>query len=138
MFLYKRTVRVEDTDATGFIYFANILKMGLEAFEELLYDQKFSLRKMMESKKFLLPIVHSEADFFSPLKVGDRVDILLKVTQIGTTSFTHSSEFMLKEGKKVGKTSIVHVAFSPELQKSISLESTPLHTLLLNQMNQNV
>ena len=38
MFLYKRVVRIEDTDATGYIYFANLLKMGLEAFEEFLHN----------------------------------------------------------------------------------------------------
>ena len=134
MFLYKRMVRLEDTDATGYIYFANLFKMGLEAFEEFLYNQNFSLQNMIESKKLLFPIVHSEADFFLPIKVGDRIDIQVTVSQIGAKSFTHSSEFIL-EGKRVGKSTIVHVAFSPALQQSILLESTPIHALLLKQSN---
>ena len=134
MFLYKRVVRIEDTDATGYIYFANLLKMGLEAFEEFLYSESFSLQKMIESKKILIPIVHSEADFFSPITLGSRIDIQLEVSRIGKKSFTHSSEFILN-GKKVAKSAIVHVAFSPALNQSILLESTPLHSLLLKQTN---
>ena len=132
MFLYKRVIRVEDTDATGNIYFANLLKMGLEAFEEFLYNESFSLQKMIESKKILIPIVHSEADFFSPITVGSRIDIQLTVSYVGKKSFTHSSEFILNR-KRVGKTTIVHVAFSPALKQSILLESTPLHSMLLKQ-----
>ena len=134
MFLYKRVVRIEDTDATGYIYFANLLKMGLEAFEEFLYSESFSLQKMVESKKILMPIVHSEADFFSPITVGNRIDIQLTVSHIGKKSFTHSSEFIINR-KKVGKSTIVHVAFSPALNQSILLESTPLHSFLLKQTN---
>ena len=132
MFSYERIVRIQDTDATGYIYFANLLKIGLEAFEEFLYNQKFSLQDMIASKKILIPIVHTEADFFSPITVGSRLDIQLSVTHIGTKSFTHSSEFTLG-GKKVGKSAIVHAAFSPALQQSILLESTPIYRLLLNQ-----
>ena len=132
MFLYKRAVRVQDTDATGNIFFANLLKMGLEAFEEFLHNQKFSLQEMIESKKILIPIVHSEADFFSPITLGSRIDIQLEVSRIGKKSFTHSSEFILN-GKKVGKSAIVHVAFSTALKQSMLLESTPLYSLLLKQ-----
>ena len=32
MYSYKRIIRVQDTDATGVLYFANQLQIGLEAF----------------------------------------------------------------------------------------------------------
>lgn len=131
MFSYKRVIRVQDTDATGVIYFANLLQMGLEAFEEFMRVQDFSFQKMIESKELLMPIVHAEADFFAPLTVGDEVDIRLSIKQIGTTSFTHSSEFFLN-GERTGVSSIVHVAFSPKEKEAIPLPKFLVKALSVN------
>ena len=128
MFSYKRVIRIQDTDATGVIYFANLLQIGLEAFEEFMRSQGFSLKEMIRSKSFLLPIVHTEADFFFPLTVGDEVDINLTIKKIGTSSFTHCSDFILKE-KNTGTCSIVHVAFSPSEKTSIPLPEKLLQAL---------
>ncbi|MCB1080479.1 MAG: acyl-CoA thioesterase [Simkaniaceae bacterium] len=119
MFTYERTIRVQDTDATGVLYFANQLQIGLEAFEEFLLQKGFSLGEMVRQGNFLLPIVHAEADFMAPLCIGDRVTVTLSF-QLGTSSFTHASD-ILKEGEKVGTVSIVHVAYCPKQKTSIPL-----------------
>ncbi|NGX50269.1 MAG: 1,4-dihydroxy-2-naphthoyl-CoA hydrolase [Chlamydiae bacterium] len=119
MFKYKRTIRVQDTDSTGALYFANQLQIGLEAFEEFLLQKDFSLGEMIARGEFLLPIVHAEADFLAPLIVGESIEATLAF-QMGTTSFTHFSE-ILKGGEKVGSVSIVHVVYSPETKSSIPI-----------------
>ena len=116
-FIYQRIIRMQDADATGVLYFANQFQISLEAFEEFIRQSEFSLAKMIQEKKILLPIVHSEADFFLPLSIGDAVDVILKFTRIGATSFTYATE--LKKGKEVvGTASIVHVAYCPQKQES--------------------
>ncbi|HSX03760.1 MAG TPA: thioesterase family protein [Rhabdochlamydiaceae bacterium] len=120
MFKYKRTIRLSETDATGVIYFSELLKLGLETFEAFLADEGFTLSTMIEKTDFLMPIVHAEADFSGPLKVGDQVDIELKLARLGTSSFTLSSILFL-EGKEMGKTSIVHVTVSKITRKSIPI-----------------
>jgi len=86
MFIYRRTIRVQDTDATGVLYFANQLQIALEAFEEFLLTQGFSFGEMVRKKQFLLPIVHTEGDFFAPLTLGDQIEVHLSFSKIGTTS----------------------------------------------------
>ena len=116
-FIYERIIRVQDTDATGVLYFANQLQISLEAFEEFMRESGFSLTKMVEEKKYLLPIVHSEADYFLPCTVGEKIVVALKFTRIGTTSFTYSTE-LKKEGRLIGTASIVHVVYCPKAQQS--------------------
>jgi len=120
MFIYRRTIRVQDTDATGVLYFANQLQIGLGAFEEFLLTKGFSIGEMVKKNKFLLPIVHTEGDFFAPLMIGDQVEVTLTFPKIGTTSFTHASE-IYKKGEKVGTASIVHVVFCPTQKGAIPI-----------------
>ncbi len=120
MFMYKRTIRVQDTDATGVLYFANQLQIGMEAFEEFLTAQGFSIHEMVAQKKFLLPVVHAEADFSAPLYLGDQLEVTLTFSRIGNRSFTHTSD-ILKGGKKVGTATIIHAVLCPKKGKSIPI-----------------
>lgn len=120
MFVYQRKIRVQDTDATGVLYFANQLQIGLEAFEEFMHTQGVKVGELIKLKKFLLPIVHAEADFFAPVYLSDELELQLTFPKIGTTSLTHHSE-VRKEGTKVGTVSIVHVVYCPTQKKSIPI-----------------
>lgn len=111
---------LRETDATGVLYFSEQLKLGLEAWEAFLFSKGFTLQEMIENKEFLTPIVHTEADFIAPLRVGDSVEIHLFIGKVGTSSFTLNTEIYAK-GKKGGTTSIVHVVASKETGKSISI-----------------
>lgn len=121
-FIYRRIIRIQDTDATGVLYFANQFQISLEAFEEFMRQSGFSLDLMIEEKKLLLPIVHTEGDFFMPLKVGDEVDVSLSFTRIGNSSFTYLTK-LKKKGEVVGRASIVHVTYSPEKKRSQPIPS---------------
>lgn len=118
MFIYRRIIRMRDTDATGALYFANLLQIALEAFEEFLYNSAFSLQEMIEDKSLLFPIVHAEADFLSPIFIGDPMEVHLTLKETGTTSFTLASDFF-KKGKRVGTALIVHVVYSQERKTAV-------------------
>ncbi len=119
-FIYHRIIRMQETDATGRIYFTNQLKIALEAFEDFIRQQGFSLACMVQDKKFLFPIVHAEADYFESMTVGEKVDVTLEIPHIGNCSFTHRSEFK-KEGKEIGVATIVHALYSCETKESIPI-----------------
>ncbi len=129
MFSCDRAIRMEETDATGSIYFANLSKIGLEVFEEWAHSRGFSLKKRLEFQDFLLPIVHSEATFLAPIVFGDELKVQFSITRIGTSSFTHCSKFLL-DGKEVGRTSITHVITSPETKKSMPIPKDLLILLM--------
>ena len=122
MFSCRRVIHLQDTDATGVLYFAQQLRLALEVFEDFLQEQGQSLRSLISEKEYLMPIVHAEADYFSPLLVGDALIIELSLEKLGTSSFTLGYRYVEEnEGKEKGKASIVHVTTSKKTWKSIPI-----------------
>jgi len=121
-FIYIRRVRLEDTDAVGVIFFTNQLKFSMESFEELLISKDITIDQMVLKKDYLLPIVHTEGDFFIALRQGDLLEIETYVSHIGTSSFSISSTLRKKGSKEIaGTAKIVHVAISKITEKSLPI-----------------
>ncbi len=78
MFTYQFQVRLQDTDATGVLYFPRQFQMAMEAFEEFLKHRGYSLRQLLESN-YLMPVVHAEGDYLAPVMVGDVLEVRLRV-----------------------------------------------------------
>lgn len=133
-----RIISLRETDATGVLYFAEKLKLALEAFEDYLLKRGFTLQQMIEGAEFLLPIVHAEADYSAPLRVGDQVTIKLSLDRLGTSSFTLKTLFFCR-GNEVGSAKIVHVSIARKTGKSIPLPPE-VHQLLsgLARMSQDL
>ena len=113
MFCQKKVLRLFATDATGVLYFAEKFRMAQEFFEEYLENCGVSgvtLGDSLNKGEFLFPIVHAEADFLAPIKVGDELQLCLFLERIKTSSFTLGCRFSRAQSSKLlGKTSIVHV-----------------------------
>lgn len=110
----RKRIYLRDTDATGVIYFTELQRIALEAFED-----HFDLKKMLGSENFLLPIVHVEADYKAPLRCGDEVEISFTLTP-GTSSLTVFYQIMLGD-VLVAAVTIVHVAIDRTTLSSIVL-----------------
>jgi 1,4-dihydroxy-2-naphthoyl-CoA hydrolase len=85
-FFYQRTVRFQDTDAAGVVYFANTLTMCHEAYEASLIAAGIEVRQFFKSgansscEAIAIPIVHAEADYLRPAFCGDHHEIQLTPT----------------------------------------------------------
>lgn len=110
----RKRIYLRDTDATGVIYFTELQRIALEAFED-----HFDLKKMLSQENFLLPIVHAEADYKVPLRCGDEVEISFTLTP-GISSLTVSYQIMLRDVLAAAVT-IVHVAVDRQTLVSIPL-----------------
>ncbi len=73
-FLYQRTIRLQDTDAAGVVYFANLLSICHEAYEAALAAAGVDLRAFFQGN-LAIPIVHAEIDYFQPLFCGETYQI---------------------------------------------------------------
>lgn len=87
-FIYTRTVRFQDTDAAGVVYFANVLAMCHEACEESLATSGINLKSFFSNPTFTIPIVHASVDFFRPMFCGDQVVIYLTPKQLSGNEFS--------------------------------------------------
>jgi 1,4-dihydroxy-2-naphthoyl-CoA hydrolase len=86
-FIYNRTVRFKDTDAAGVVYFANILSICHEAYEESLLTSGIHLKDFFTHPSVAFPIVHANVDFFRPLCCGDNLVISLIAQQLSSDRF---------------------------------------------------
>ena len=80
-FVYYRTIRFQDTDAAGVVYFAQILSICHEAYEESLRQGGIDVRAFFSQGAIAVPLTHAEADFRRPLMCGDAVTVWLTATQ---------------------------------------------------------
>jgi 1,4-dihydroxy-2-naphthoyl-CoA hydrolase len=87
MFIYRRTVRFQDTDGAGVMYFANGLAIAHEAYEASLQATEIDLKAFFQGVPVAVPIVHASVDFLHPIAVGDRLEIHLTPDQIRPTEF---------------------------------------------------
>ncbi|MEA5618663.1 thioesterase family protein [Cronbergia sp. UHCC 0137] len=97
IFTYQRTVRFQDTDAAGVVYFANVLGICHEAYEESLADLGINLKDFFTNPTLAFPIVHSSLDFLRPMYCGDKLLISLSPQKIGDTKFEISYEITISE-----------------------------------------
>lgn len=98
-----------DTDAAGIIYFANQFRIAHEGFEHFLDTIGLGVGHMLENTDYRFPIVHAEADYKSPLKVGDSLTICMTVSRIGHSSVSLLFRLFDRHDKEVGTVKIVHV-----------------------------
>ncbi len=119
MFISKKKIYFDQVDPGGIIYFVEIFKLMHQTYEELL--ESFETEEnYFDSEKFVLPIVHTEADYIFPLKLHDEIEIKVSVSELRESSFElsysveHSGRLAIK-----GKT--VHVAVGKKDFKKVKL-----------------
>lgn len=124
-FTYRYTVRLSDTDAAGVVYFANLLKMCHEAYEEALAVVGINLRKFVSNSSTAIPLVHASVDFFSPIFCGDQLLINLKTQQLNETEFVISYQVFANSSldKPLAKAKTRHVCINPSTRTRTQLPS---------------
>ncbi len=91
-FTYYRTVRFQDTDAAGVVYFSNLLAICHEAYEASLVAAEINLKDFFRNSDLAIPIVHATVDFFRPMFCGDRLRVELIANPLNKDTFEISYE----------------------------------------------
>jgi 1,4-dihydroxy-2-naphthoyl-CoA hydrolase len=126
-FIYHRTIRFQDTDAAGVVYFANVLSLCHEAYESSLIATGIEVRSFFSGKEFAVPVIHASIDFFKPLYVGDLVSIQLVAQQSSENEFEIQYEII--QNKVTGKALTKHVCIDPDTRTRKSLPSELMYWL---------
>lgn len=97
MFAQYRVVKLSETDASGLVYFTEVQKYAMEAFEEYLDSKGFGIAEILNHEEFLAPVVNVSVDYLCPMFVGDLVSIQMSLEKIGVSSFTLKYEIVKDE-----------------------------------------
>ncbi len=99
-FVRVHRVRFDEVDAAGIAYFAHYFRWCHDAMEAMLGPLAGGYVGLI-SQRLGFPAVHVEADYASPLRFGDHVNIVVEVERIGTTSCTLRFELDHPAGRHV-------------------------------------
>lgn len=84
-FHHSLTVRFQDIDAAGIVFFARVLDYVHDGYVALLGELGSDLAGVLRDRRWAAPIRHAEADYFSPLRFGDAVVVAAVVAQVEET-----------------------------------------------------
>jgi 1,4-dihydroxy-2-naphthoyl-CoA hydrolase len=87
VFSLTRTIRFSNTDAAGVVYFANVLSICHEAYEDSLKSFGLDLKAFFTQPEVAYPIVSASIDFKRPMYCGDEIVISVKPQFLDDSSF---------------------------------------------------
>ncbi|MFZ5441322.1 MAG: acyl-CoA thioesterase [Myxococcota bacterium] len=96
-FTSRLPVRLADVDWARVVYFARYADFAHRCLEDFFAAVGLPFSALLEQRKLGLAIVHSEADFHAPLRLGDTARIVFEVTRLTQRSVT--SRFTIFRGE---------------------------------------
>lgn len=113
-FTHTRTIRFQDTDAAGVVYFANVLAICHEAYEESLAASGINLKSFFSDPSVAIPIVHASVDFLRPMFCGDKLLVHSIANYLTNNEFEVSYQIVAAVvDKVVAKAITKHVCINP-------------------------
>ena len=110
--ILKRKVRFGDCDSAGVIHFHNLLRWAHESWEESIDiygipHQDIFPAGYSHKNQIILPIVNCEANFFSPINMGDLLTIKILPKKINNHLLQVNTLFF-KDEIKVAEGKVIH------------------------------
>lgn len=106
-FAHPVVIRFSQVDAAGILYFSRIFEICHEAYEAWMARDGLPLTPEITSSPWLFPLVHAEADYHAPCRLGDRIEVHVGVVRVGTSSVT--LEFRLRGEDGAHRATVRHV-----------------------------
>lgn len=130
-FTYNRTVRFQDTDAAGVVYFANVLSMCHEAYEASLVASGINLQKFFNNPTSAIPIIHANVDFRRPMYCGDCLLIHLMPQQLDEHKFEIAYQIFAASSseQQLAKAVTRHICIEPMTKTRTQLPEAIIHWL---------
>ena len=106
--IQERTVKFQEVDAAGTIFFPRILEYFADNYNGLLEKAGLDVPRMLKERTLAAPLAHAEATFLHPLFFGDRVEVEIRRTRLGKTSVTIGHR-LVKDGRTMAIGTTAHV-----------------------------
>ena len=129
MYKFKKIINFYDCDPAGILFFARIFEICHSAYEDLIDSFKLQT-DYWNNENFVIPIIHTEAEFLLPLKFGENVTVEVSVSQLKESSFELYYVCRNDDDKVTNKVKTVHIfvdkkkwkktLIDPEVKKNLS------------------
>ena len=102
------TARFFEIDRAGIVFFGRMYEYAHSALEEALAAMFGHPETMFSMHQFGMPLVHSEADYQRPIRMGDRLTVRMEVERMGTKSMTFRYQIVGEDGQPRCRVQLVH------------------------------
>jgi acyl-CoA thioesterase FadM len=128
IFSHKTFVRLYHTDCAGILFYGRLYELVHEAWEAFCLVCDVDIGGILERRDFLLPIVHVEADYIAPMKMGMPIRIDLTEAKPGNTSVAFGFEiYSEKDDSMLARVRVVQVAIDGQTGGKIPLPAVIRH-----------
>ena len=112
-FVHRLVVRFHEIDRAGIAYFTRAYEYCHAAFEEMLVAALgVDLERFFSESAWMMPLVHSEADYAAPMRISDRLVVELRVERLGASSITFAYRITGEDGVARAQLRLVHACIS--------------------------
>jgi YbgC/YbaW family acyl-CoA thioester hydrolase len=132
-FDYEMQVRFQDVDAGGVLFYGRVYDYVHVAYEEFWASEGVDRSFFFAGAEYLVPIAHSEADYRTPIRHGERIRIRLDVTKVGRASFTLRYQVTGPDGTPRVDALTVHAFVLKQTMKPIAIPED-LRAILLRHL----
>jgi 1,4-dihydroxy-2-naphthoyl-CoA hydrolase len=96
-FKHHFEVRFQELDPGGIMFFANLFNHAHDAYAALMADAGMSLKTILSSGRYLLPLVHAEAEYHHPLMLEDNIQVMIRPLSVKHSSFSFEYRFFRED-----------------------------------------
>ena len=115
------TIRFEDADPAGVIFYSRALALAHAAVENLIRQSPLGWDAWFASPTYAAPLRRAEADFFLPMRPGETFTARVTVEKLGNTSITFLVEFTDAAGNPAARIRTTHVLIDKSTGQPIPL-----------------
>ena len=113
-FVYGATVRFAEVDPAQVMYFSRVYELAHEAFEELMTAVGYPPSAVFTHNKWGMPLVHTEADYRRPWRLGEKIAIHASLAEVGGKSIAFEYSLVDEAGEARTRVGMRHVFVSLE------------------------
>jgi 1,4-dihydroxy-2-naphthoyl-CoA hydrolase len=122
MHIFYNNINFYDCDPAGVLFFGRIFEICHSAYEDLINSFMLSFN-YWNNENYAVPIIHTEADYFLPLKTGDKILIEVVVSQLKESSFELRFVCKNEQGNSTNEIKTVHIFVDKKMWKKTPLNS---------------
>ncbi len=108
-----KTIKVQiffdEADGEGIVFFGNYFRIAHRAFEQYISLIGISWQEWFKHPELGVPLRHVEADYLSPLRPGDLIEIDIRVAEVTESSVRFTYDFRDLQGRPTSRLATTHV-----------------------------
>ncbi|BAB66074.1 MULTISPECIES: acyl-CoA thioesterase [Sulfurisphaera] len=128
-YVFEDVVRIYDTDAQGIAHYAAYYRFFTNTIEKF-FNEKVGIPYPNVNEELWFVMVESHAVYHKPVKLGDRLTVLLSVKLLSKKVIRFDLK-ILNKGDLTTEGYLIQVAINPKIWKSVEIPKEILDKLSL-------